>query len=136
MKICRTCKVEKEDQEFTSKRAECKICDKNISRKQKLKYYYGITLDQYDDMLDQQNGGCKICLRTPQEVGTLVVDHDHDCHPGRIACKLCVRGLLCQDCNIGLGKFFHNGDLLIKAKEYLKEFDESITFAGKVLEVS
>ncbi len=127
MKTCKTCTITKSSEEFYSKRASCKQCDrervldKDKEKNRKLKYYYGISLDEYNEMLFDQGGGCKICSRSPEEVGTLVVDHDHNCHPGRRSCRDCIRGLLCQDCNIGLGKFFHNMEILLEAQKYLNE---------------
>lgn len=57
---------------------------------------YGISLDQYEQMLALQGGRCKICKDTPSgRWARLVVDHDHsDGH---------VRGLLCTSCNLKLG---------------------------------
>ncbi len=57
---------------------------------------YGITVEQYDAMLRQQNGLCAICGRAPKRF-RLAVDHDHE--TGEI------RGLLCTRCNLGLGWF-------------------------------
>ena len=56
-----------------------------------LKHRYGITMDDYDQMFEQQNGKCLICSREEK----LVVDHSHK--TGR------VRGLLCNSCNKSVG---------------------------------
>lgn len=57
-----------------------------------LKRKYGISQEEYDAMLINQNGGCALCDRTPEEEGRqLAVDHDHT--TGK------VRGLLCWWCN-------------------------------------
>jgi hypothetical protein len=58
-----------------------------------LRQKYGLTPDDYRDMLVGQAGRCLICLRVPME--DLVIDHDH------VTSK--VRGLLCQKCNRMLG---------------------------------
>lgn len=81
-----------------------------------LKTTYGITLEQYNQMLQKQGGVCKICSKPPKIDGkgpaaSLHVDH---CH---ITNK--IRGLLCLNCNTGLGKFFDNSELLNKAMTYL-----------------
>jgi hypothetical protein len=79
---------------------------------------YGITIEQYNEILVKQEGLCAICDSTfnringkTKKLEPLSVDH---CHAtGRI------RGLLCFKCNIGLGYFQDNPILLIKAIEYL-----------------
>jgi len=77
---------------------------------------FGITLADYDEMLEEQINGCAICGRTPEENGQrLAVDHDHD--TGKI------RGLLCTRCNSGLGFFQDDLTLLLIAVEYLKELE-------------
>lgn len=80
---------------------------------------YGITLEQYEEMLNDQNGGCAICGKTPeQENRRLPIDHCHD--TGR------VRGVLCAKCNQALGMFNDNPDLLCNAAEYLSKFKYSL----------
>jgi len=57
-----------------------------------LKYEYGITLDQYNEMFKSQEGKCAICQRHQNELTrTLCVDHDHKTNK--------VRALLCLTCN-------------------------------------
>ena len=72
---------------------------------------FGITPQQYEKMFHEQNGTCFICKKPP---GTrrLQIDHDHD--TGK------VRRLLCFNCNVGLGYFKENKELLIKATLYIK----------------
>lgn len=77
--------------------------------RRKLKYRYGLTNEQYDEMLLVQNGVCAICGQTDKRK-RLAVDHCHD--TGRI------RGLLCSQCNVAIGAL-HNQDLLDNAAEYL-----------------
>ena len=74
---------------------------------------YGTTLDQYNEMLKDQGNGCKLCGKTPEEEGRrLAIDHCHE--TGK------VRGILCSDCNIGLGKFKDDTEVMMKAIDYLK----------------
>lgn len=88
-------------------------------RKNKLKSQYGITLDEYDLIFDEQGGLCAICGKAEESrnnqgvIGRLQVDHDHE--TGK------VRGLLCQKCNRGLGFFDDNISKLINAAKYLEE---------------
>lgn len=74
---------------------------------------YGLTLDQYDAMLKEQNDSCAICGRPPAAVGPLVVDHDHQSDH--------VRGLLCQRCNRGIGQFLEVPTFLEAAANYIHE---------------
>jgi hypothetical protein len=82
---------------------------KKSLRKWHLRTKYGITPEQYDEMLERQGGGCAICGKPPGDIA-LHVDHCHE--TGR------VRGLLCFSCNAGLGQFRHDPDLLGRALEY------------------
>jgi hypothetical protein len=73
---------------------------------------YGLSKKAYMELFERQSGRCAICGREDWEtVKTLGVDHDHK--TGR------VRGLLCFDCNTGLGKFKDDPALLRKAIRYL-----------------
>lgn len=74
---------------------------------------YGLTPSQYDQILSAQNGCCAICLSPPLEGAHLHVDHDHG--------NSLVRGLLCNNCNLGLGKFRDDHRRLEKAIAYLQE---------------
>lgn len=83
---------------------------------------YGITLEDYNEKLIEQNNKCKICNQenTFDRYGVLAVDHDHS--TGKI------RGLLCYKCNVGLGNFNDNKQLLEKAINYLKEYESTTSF--------
>lgn len=81
-----------------------------------LKKLYGITLEQYDEMLKRQGGGCAICRATTEDwrangSRSLPVDHDHK--TGK------VRGVLCGKCNKGIGLFRDDPTLLQAAVAYL-----------------
>ena len=78
---------------------------------------YGITLQEYLDLAEQQNFVCAICGKPNFPMkhihsGCLVVDHDHETNR--------VRGLLCHNCNRALGLFKDNLGFLEQAHEYLK----------------
>lgn len=76
---------------------------------------YGITVEQYDDMYQMQQGRCGICTRHSSEFKRrLHVDHDHA--TGQ------VRGLLCTRCNPGLGYFGDSVTKLEMAITYLTKF--------------
>jgi len=71
---------------------------------------YGLTEQAYAEMLNQQGGTCAICKVEPGGK-RLAIDHCHE--SGK------VRGLLCQECNHGLGKFRDSLSLLERAHGYL-----------------
>jgi len=75
---------------------------------------YGITLDEYNNLFEQQKGCCKICGKH-QSVLNKVLAIDH-CHVNKN-----VRGLLCISCNTGLGNFKDNVESLYAAIEYLNK---------------
>jgi ribosomal protein L34E len=91
--------------------------DKDRSRN--LKRKFGITVDQYDDMVKTQNETCAICNKPEQVIDVrftnkakrLTVDHEHS--TGR------VRGLLCSSCNRALGLFGDDPKLTAAATVYL-----------------
>lgn len=67
-------------------------------RKRRLPKIYGITNERYDEILEAQGNRCAVCgSDDPGHYGKFVVDHDHETDA--------VRGLLCDDCNKGLGNF-------------------------------
>lgn len=77
---------------------------------------FNITYKDYLDMYDNQNGKCKICdieiLKSDLERKVLNVDH---CHKTKK-----IRGLLCMECNTGIGLFGENIEVIKNAIEYLK----------------
>ncbi len=92
----------------------CLKCRSKKSKEQQIFDIHGITMAQYDAMLEKQGGVCKICgTNTPGGRGRYHVDHCHK--TGKI------RGLLCNRCNIGLGQFKDNSKILTAAAHYLNE---------------
>ncbi len=97
----------------------CKTCAPLLGHIRNVKKY-GITIDQYHEMLEKQNYSCKICgLKESTYRKRLSIDHDHLCCPGVKSCGKCIRGLLCHYCNMGLGSFKDDVSLIKKAIEYL-----------------
>ena len=116
MKICTRCGKFKSLNQFNNRKLsidgkayQCKDCKKDIE----LQRIYGITLEQYTQMLTAQNGKCSICETSNTK--KLHVDHCHTTNQ--------VRGLLCNSCNNGLGRFFDNIKYLENAIIYLKNYD-------------
>ena len=60
--------------------------------------------------------GCAICGSKEN----LHIDHDHTCCPGKGSCGECVRGVLCADHNLGLGRFHDDPVMLGRAIAYLE----------------
>ena len=79
----------------------------------RLKREFGITLDDYNKMFEQQDGCCAICGTHQSELPrALAVDH---CHT-----TLINRGLLCMPCNLMIGHAKDNINILKSAINYLK----------------
>lgn len=77
-----------------------------------LQIKYGITLEQYQSEFAWQKGVCAICGNSAEK--NLSVDHDHE--TGQL------RGLLCQNCNLGLGLFGDSAERLKRAAAYLEKY--------------
>jgi hypothetical protein len=74
---------------------------------------YGITLDDYEQMFNMQQGRCAICLTDKPGGGNRMFQVDHDHSTG------VVRGLLCSRCNQLLGYAQDDAEILAKAAQYL-----------------
>jgi Recombination endonuclease VII len=131
-KRCADCKKYKLVAEFPRNRnskdgfhSYCKACNNarsyesrqrlhGSSRHYHLKQRYGIGVDEFDELVRQQGGVCLLCGRPDPEH----VDHDHE--TGK------VRGILCFNCNGGLGQFRDSVDALRAAADYLECSDAQI----------
>ncbi len=81
-----------------------------------LKNRFGITLEQYNQMFEDQQGCCAICGKHQSELKlSLCVDHNHD--TGK------VRALLCGKCNTGLGLLNEDIKILEQSIKYLKDHE-------------
>jgi len=103
--------------------------NRSRSRNTQLKYKFGITLEEYNCMVQSQGGVCAICegVNDTRRKGThngkdiaksLAVDHNHK--TGK------VRGLLCSSCNTSIGGFKDDPVLLKKAIHYLEKTNGDI----------
>jgi hypothetical protein len=130
VKFCRGCEIIKSVEEFYINRTKtgqglqtyCKECSRNRDRKveyiktrksgnylrRRLKKY-NLTEKGYNDLLIKQNFVCAICKS--KEARALAIDHCHE--TGK------VRGLLCTNCNNGLGRFKDNPEYLRRAIKYV-----------------
>lgn len=85
-------------------------------RRERTLSQYGLSLEEYDDILETQSGGCKICGVLEVGKRTFHVDHDHKTGKNR--------GLLCKHCNVMLAMARDNKDILFRAIDYLLENEE------------
>jgi hypothetical protein len=145
MKFCRQCESEKPLDEFYAdnrtkdgKCYTCKPCHEKRyktwkrANKQKVSGYnskwwatsearfkrYGLTKEDYENMLKEQNNRCAICKQFETVVirgklRPLHIDHDAE--------TKIVRGLLCSACNTGIGKLKHNISIIESAADYLRK---------------
>lgn len=125
---CPSCKTVKTANDFyvskwrkTGRASHCKDCyqknyfnDKERIKFQRIASTFGISKEDYETMLLNQNGVCAICNEPElsKRFKFLAVDHCHK--TGKI------RGLLCSKCNQGLGYFNDNVSNLQSAITYLK----------------
>jgi hypothetical protein len=103
-------------------------------RDRQLKSSWGWSLDGYNEMKAAQGGVCVICGQPetgviPRMGGDrkldLAIDHDHEhdpVHPNKKGCPECIRGLLCRDCNVMLGKAGDDVEWFLNAAQYLLEW--------------
>ena len=134
-KKCRLCKEKKVINEFakasTGKhgvRGTCKICRPKPTQLERKRnnvssYYsrYGITFEMVQQAYINQNGKCDICSKEVNLVSTLEDKHK-TCHIDHCHRTHVFRGLLCSECNTGLGKFRDDTSLMLKAINYLENF--------------
>ena len=95
--------------------------NKNKIREKTLKAKYGIALSQYNMILAMQEFKCACCeTEDPGGNGSFNVDHDHN--TGQI------RGLLCQNCNAGIGQLGDTIEGILNAVRYLGESPQRVEF--------
>lgn len=137
-RVCKTCGVEKLKTEFPKRagykdgiRPHCIDCRKKYEnenfhkhkhkrpynyeyhRNDKLQRTYGISYAEYLTMLEAQCNGCAICGTTSTgKRKAFAVDHNHE--TGK------VRGLLCSNCNTGIGNLREDEGIMLRAIEYLR----------------
>ena len=121
---CRECELNANRKRYVPKeKKEKKPIDetkvKFSAKKRMLKHRHSIDYDTYLKMYEDQKGKCKIC-GVDKELGGvsgLFVDHCHSTNK--------IRGLLCTNCNSGLGKFMDNIELLNNAINYIKQNNDN-----------
>jgi Recombination endonuclease VII len=89
---------------------------------------FGINADQYDTILKEQKYVCAICNKPDLLNRGLAVDHCHKTNK--------VRGLLCTNCNMGLGKFQDNVEYIQNALTYLQRDYEIPAVNDTIINIS
>jgi dCMP deaminase len=131
--VCTRCHDPKPSSDFSPGKKICKLCHSSEAKQRNRKNpkydkvrqsrnlsKYGITVEEYEELLKKQKGGCAICgaktsddrvysIRTSRR---LCVDHDHILDINR--------GLLCTRCNMALGLFKEDPNLFLRAVNYLR----------------
>lgn len=82
---------------------------------------YGISIEQYENFLQKQNNCCAICFNSfINEKKHPSIDHDHSCCSDKKSCGNCVRGLICNRCNLMIGLAKDDTIILQNAIKYLR----------------
>lgn len=142
MKTCVTCSQTKPLSEFGIERrnkdgyrGQCKMCvsayqdnwrknNKDLKKEYGQKWYYKAKHKiTYEDFLERgklQNDKCAICSTELKydSIGNNKAVQDHDHATGKL------RDILCHSCNLGLGKFMDNPNILESALNYLRKHNE------------
>lgn len=131
-KCCTICKKTKDIDEFPKDKKQkdgysyrCLECNRIRNKKYKYpwtikkkinkfksrsKIKYGITEESFNQLLINQNNCCAICLNPFDDKRKPCIDHNHQTNK--------IRGLLCNNCNIGFGFFKENITILQNAIKY------------------
>ncbi len=137
--ICRKCKEEKPWTEYsphsgfsTGIEARCKVCkrrdreeqkkpkDPEITFRDRIKCLYGLSVEDYIQILEDQDYKCPICLESHTEDRKLFIDHIH--YRGVDTPNIGkVRGLLCNRCNSVIGSMQERVEWFESAIRYLKK---------------
>jgi|688.fasta_scaffold615187_1 hypothetical protein len=134
---CPKCESEKPDTDFFKNRASktglhsyCKPCSKRYEQERypngkpgrRPRYFqqtYGMTVEGWEELFDSQNRVCAICGIDPVRP---VVDHCHS--SGKI------RGILCDNCNRGVGLLKDDHATLLSAAMYLMQHEDVLSIVG------
>ena len=144
MKFCTKCKTEKSFEKFAKNKGRkdgrqsyCKDCQ-NLAHKEKYRNdesyrqarlegkrgqkrhrHYKLSEEEYQALLGKYQGLCHACQINPCKV----IDHDHSCCSGHSVCGNCVRGLLCNQCNVALGLLKDSSEIISRLLVYLGRYD-------------
>lgn len=113
---CKVCNNEKVRALDARRQAEDPVANGRRKRAVFIRKYFGLTMEEYEQIvaeyLEKQGNVCAICRKPPPKGRQLALDHCHRTEKRR--------GLLCYDCNRGLGCFADNPELMERGAAYLK----------------
>jgi nitrate/TMAO reductase-like tetraheme cytochrome c subunit len=124
---CISCNKIKDIQEFNLEktkagneyyRTKCKKCRNLYRVASKRQREHGMSLEEYNDLLNEQKYLCAICGTDLTQLDTREVHLDHNHETGKI------RGILCGHCNLGIGHFSDDISRLQSAIDYLQEHSD------------
>lgn len=87
----------------------------------RLGWKHNLSVIQLDMLL--LDAVCEIC---GNDSGPFHIDHDHSCCPGKGSCGRCIRGVLCQGCNTGMGQMLDSKVVLLSAVRYLERYEDAV----------
>ncbi len=129
-KVCNRCSRQLPVSQFSRRSKSCdglmhicRDCLREVTRDYKRRQQSGVTPQQVEALLAKQRGVCAICGQPERtsnrgnRVSELAVDHDHTTGT--------IRGLLCARCNLGLGYFNDDVNLIRRAQRYLEGHDNT-----------
>lgn len=105
---CKPCKRAYQREKYERDQEAKKEADRRYRLRQK-----GLEPEDYERLLESQDGTCAICDEPPKQIDRLCVDHNHDTGE--------VRGLLCRTCNQGIGLLGDAPEGVRSALQYLEE---------------
>lgn len=118
---CKMCNAEKQknrkarDPEYVARKGrEWRAKNPERARDLILRYHYGVEIGTYAKMLAEQEGKCAICGTDDPGLPRYTRFHVDHCHDSKK-----IRGLLCSNCNIGIGNLMHSEVILRSAIDYL-----------------
>lgn len=122
-RYCRECSKAWKRDYYARNKEKCQTYGKewdkrnpDHGRRYHLRRKFGLTPERVEEMVSSQGGVCPCC----GDPSPSVVDHDHSCCDDKYrTCGSCVRGVLCNGCNVALGAAKDNPDILDALAAYL-----------------
>lgn len=114
LQFCAGCQTFCPEWMFAPSGTQCRPCVNAKAHESRTERVYGLPAEEYDRLLEFQEGRCAICGNKPSGKTRLAVDHDHQTGE--------VRGLLCageRGCNRALGILHDNLEVVSRARTYL-----------------